>query len=185
MAAIKVLPSQEFLQECFNYNPYTGILTWRERPLSHFKTVSTMRKNNTQYANTEAGNLMSNGYLRVTISYTVYQVHRVIYKLVTGLEPPPELDHENNIKTDNRWSNLRTATVNQNRHNIRKPRDNTSGYKGVSTYKGRKGDSIKFAAAIVINKKRIFLGYFRDPKIAHEVYCEASKKYHGEFSNFG
>ena len=184
MAKIKILPTQEYLQQCFDYNPDTGILTWKIRPLSHFNVAQGMNTINTRFAGKQAGNIMSNGYLRVTIFSTVYQVHRVIYKLVTGLEPPNELDHENNIRTDNRWTNIRTATVNQNRHNITKPRDNTSGYKGVSEYKNKKSGG-KFAAAIVINKKRIFLGYFHDPEIAHKAYCEASIKYHGDFSNFG
>ena len=181
MAQIKILPDQSYLQECFDYNPNTGILTWKVRPLSHFKSDRFMRKNNTRYAGKQAGNIFSQGYLRIKIACIDYQVHRIIYKLVTGLEPPNELDHENNIRTDNRWSNLRTATVNQNRHNIKTPKHNTTGLKGAHVDVNTGG----FASSIKINKVRKFLGYFKTAEEAHAAYCKASTMYHEEFSNHG
>ena len=39
-----------------------------------------------------------------------------------------------------------------------------------------KGTNIK------INNKSVFLGSFNNPKDAYKAYCEASKKYQGEFS---
>ena len=35
IAKDKELPV-EYLRECFHYDPETGELTWKERPLSHF-----------------------------------------------------------------------------------------------------------------------------------------------------
>ena len=181
MSKIKILPTQEYLKECFNYDPDTGILTWKVRPLSHFKSDRFMRKNNTRNAGKPSGCSQANGYLRVTVGYMNCLIHRVIYKLVTGLEPPNELDHENNIRTDNRWSNLRTATVNKNRHNIIKPKHNSTGLKGAHVDKNTGG----FASSIKINKVRKFLGYFKTAEEAHAAYCKASVLYHEDFSNFG
>jgi hypothetical protein len=35
-----------FLRECFDYDPATGALTWRERPLTHFKGKYAQRSCN-------------------------------------------------------------------------------------------------------------------------------------------
>ena len=33
----RTLPEQSYLRECFNYDPVTGLLRWRERPRAHFR----------------------------------------------------------------------------------------------------------------------------------------------------
>ena len=42
-------------------------------------------------------------------------------------------------------------------------------------------DQNKWRARISFNNKSIHLGYFDTPEKAYEAYCEASKKYHGEY----
>lgn len=74
------------------------------------------------------------------------------------------------------FANLREATIAQNHHNSR----------------GRKADKLKGAfwhkrdqrwrAQIYLNAKPIHLGYFDSELEAHNAYCEAAKKYHGEFA---
>jgi hypothetical protein len=88
------------------------------------------------------------------------------------------VDHINGNTLDNRKKNLRICTIGQNATNQAKRRSNTSGYKGVTWHKQDK----LWQAQIMVNYKHIFLGLYEDPKEAYNAYCEASKKYHGEFS---
>ena len=70
------------------------------------------------------------------------------------------------------------ATPSQNRMNSKKPKDNTSGFKGVSLFKKTK----KWKPQITVNKKHINLGYFDSREEAYKAYCEACVKYFGNFA---
>jgi HNH endonuclease/AP2 domain len=100
-------------------------------------------------------------------------LHRVI------MCPPDNLhvDHVNGNGLDNRRKNLRLATRSQNLSNSVVPVTNTSGFKGVVWEKRR----LKWFAQIQKNGRHIFLGYYSSAQLAHEAYCEASAKFHGEF----
>lgn len=87
------------------------------------------------------------------------------------------VDHINGNTLDNRKSNLRNCTQNENQRNCRKHRDNKTGLKGIYYQKEAK----KYHAQIMVNSKVIYLGLFTNKEEAHAAYCEASKKYHGEF----
>ena len=53
-------------------------------------------------------------------------------------------------------------------------RNNTSGYRGVTFWRG------KFSARIYVHPKYVFLGYFPDAKVAARAYDRAVWKYHGD-----
>ena len=89
-----------------------------------------------------------------------------------------QVDHVNGDKLDNRRKNLRIATPSQNRVNSVKPKNNTSGYKGVIWNRICK----KWIAKTSFNKKLIFLGYFTSKLDAYKAYCEACVKYHKEYA---
>lgn len=57
------------------------------------------------------------------------------------------------------------------------PKNNTSGYKGVSWHKGVG----KWHASIGFQGKSYSLGYFDDPKEASEAYQKAREELHGEY----
>lgn len=107
--------------------------------------------------------------------YRSLWLHRVILDLPSwnGLV----VDHINGNTLDNRKENLRICKQNGNSKNRAINKNNSSGYKGVSWYPLTK----KWKARIGVNYKRIALGYFDTPEEAYKAYCEASKKYHGEF----
>ncbi len=80
-------------------------------------------------------------------------------------------------KLNNRRSNLRSATTQQNARNRKVRSDNKSGYKGVSKRR------TTFAATISIDKgKRLHLGTFRSAEDAARAYDSAAQKYFGEFA---
>ena len=110
---------------------------------------------------------------------TLY-LHRVIFERVIGrtLDKNELVDHIDNDQLNNRRSNLRLATYIENSQNSKKRSHNTSGYKGVLWSKQRQ----RWQATIVVNKQRKHLGFFEDPELAYKAYCEAAKKYHGEFA---
>lgn len=110
------------------------------------------------------------------------KMHRFIMELHLGrvLNRNEEVDHIHQNKLDNRISELRIATLSQNRMNRTMYRNNKSGFKGV--YQER--HSGNWTASIRINRKTIHLGTFSTPELAYEAYCKAAKHYHGEFACF-
>ena len=91
-----------------------------------------------------------------------------------GAWPKNEIDHKNGNPIDNHIENLREATREENMQNLKLSIRNKSGYFGVCSIKSYS----KWGALIRVSGKRINLGYFDDPKIAHEAYLNAKNKYH-------
>lgn len=172
------LPSQEYLHECFDYNPDTGTLTWRERPRHHFVNTNVYGTWNTRFAGQIAGTtLNSEGRLFriVGIDGQPFLIHRIIFKLMTNRDPRL-IDHRNRDAMNNCWNNLREATNSQSNVNTRVRRTNRTGFKGVVRLRND-----RYRAQIRINKKAIHLGYFSTPEAAHAVYVAAAKAYWDEF----
>lgn len=85
------------------------------------------------------------------------------------------VDHEDNNSLNNRRSNLRAATAQQNLCN--KPCRSKSGYKGVSTT-----DSGKWKAHIMHNYKPICLGRHATAEQAARAYDVDAKRIQGQFA---
>lgn len=164
------------IREYLSYDQDTGAFTWIKRPAHTRIQVGDA-----------AGSLDSDGYLRIKFGGIEYRAGRLAWFFVTGQMPPDDLhvDHRNLSKTDNRFDNLRLATVSQNNRNrAALPRENRhSRYKGVSRFKS----TGKWMASIYVNGKLRFLGTFRNEEDAARAYDEAANQHFGEFSrtNFG
>ncbi|MFT5453097.1 MAG: hypothetical protein ACI9N9_002598 [Enterobacterales bacterium] len=174
------LPTQEYLNECFRYDPKTGYLFWKVRPLHHFKTYRGMRAVNGRLGNAIAGCLNEYGYSRLQVNGKGYYSHRVIWCLLTGEFPPEEIDHINHNRNDNRMSNLRLSTHHENQKNQSIRSDNSSGVTGLHWHKR---DKI-WQVDIKLNGKTTYLGSFSDKAKAIQCRQAANIKY-GYHSNHG
>jgi hypothetical protein len=110
-----------------------------------------------------------------------HPVHRLIFIYMTG-ECPQFVDHINGQRSDNRWANLRPATKSQNCANKTRPRNNAAGLRGVTV--DNRARTTRYYAHIKVQQKRIYLGSYGTPEEANAAWCEAAKKYFGEFARF-
>lgn len=92
--------------------------------------------------------------------------------------PNEQVDHINGDGLDNRKSNLRICNGSQNRCNKGKPKNNTSGYKGVTWHTPNK----KWVAQIAVNGKHSYIGSFKTKEEAAKAYNKKAKELHGEFA---
>ena len=116
------------------------------------------------------------GYVRSNINGNHIYLHNFILNRIGSREI--QVDHINRFKTDCRKENLRFADVMQNHYNVQAPRNNTSGFKGVS----KCSKTGKWKVTIQHNKTYVHLGYFKNIKDAAETYDNASRMFHGDFS---
>ena len=163
--------SPEFLRLIFSYDPETGLLHWKKR--------TDISSRGDRKAGKLAGTSCDkDGYLVVQIRRKRYGCHRIIVAIVTGKWPEHDVDHKNGNRTDNRWSNIRQATRQQNLRNMKLRYTNKSGYKWVSWSKVMN----KWVAQIRDGKTNLNLGFFDDPAEAHEAAKAAAIVIHGEFA---
>jgi hypothetical protein len=103
--------------------------------------------------------------------------HRVIWFYHTCGWPEHDLDHIDADPLNNRLENLREATRSENCFNQGLPKNNTSGFKGV-TWDSRRG---KWKAGITTDGRFRHLGYFEDPTEAAYVVELVCRETRGDF----
>jgi hypothetical protein len=166
----KILLPLAGAENVLRYDADTGLLYW---------TVHIYR---IKKPGDLAGHMNKKGYIEIRYNRTTYQAHRLAWYLHTGEDPRElQVEHIDTDRTNNRITNLRLATAQNNAQNQSKRNDTTSLYKGVSYHK----KSNKWQSQIGANGENIHLGYFDTEIEAHAAYCKAAMKLHGEFANFG
>lgn len=156
----KPTPSQVYLLGLLNYNPLTGIVVY-------------------QKSGKEAGGITSSGYLRFKHQKETWPMHRIIYKMVYGVDCD-RIDHENHNRLDNRLENLKNVDNTGNLRNRSIFSNNTSGVMGVSFIVSRQ----KWQATICHNGVGINLGRFKTKEEAISVRKQAELNY-GYHPNHG
>lgn len=101
-------------------------------------------------------------------------VHRMIMNAPSGVL----VDHINGDRRDNRKCNLRLVNDFQNMRNAKKRQATTA----ASQYKGVNRCGAHWQARISTDNGRLYLGYFRDEKLAAEAYNKAAIIHHGEYA---
>ena len=143
------------LQKCellkskgYTYNPETG-------KIYGVKGTEIIRRN-------------KNGYILINNKNMQGQLlgHHFAYFMSYGNVDFNRLDHKNTIPSDNRISNLRVLTHQQNMFNT-----NAKGYTWDKV-------TNKWMSKITLNGKTIYLGRYKTEEEARQSYLLAKEKYH-------
>lgn len=153
--------SVEAIRELFRYNPATGFLHWKVSKQGRRATAGTPNA--------------AKGYISVMIDGARWQVHGLIWYLVTG--DWLMVDHRDGNTSNNRWSNLRPATKQENGWNT--PGRARSGFKGV--YPTPSG---KWVARLKIGDQIVNFPSRETAEQAFFDYCEAAREHFGDFARF-
>jgi hypothetical protein len=117
------------------------------------------------------------GYAR----YSVYSKPQkkiltvMMHRLILNTPDDLHTDHWNGDRLDNRRSNLRVATMQQNMAN-QKAHGGTSNFKGVGFRHGL------WQAQIGVDQKVLHIGVFDTQRAAAQAYNDAATQYFGEFA---
>lgn len=106
MSKILPLPSFSYLNECFSYDKETGLLTWKNRPRTHFNTDRGHQQFNDFYCGNVAGVQKNTGVKVIRLNGQNTQVRRIIWKIVYGDDPQGVVYALNGVVGDDRLDNL-------------------------------------------------------------------------------
>lgn len=154
----------ETLHAHVKYEPLTGLF---------FRIIPSRRSK----AGALTGSLHKSGYLTIGILGDRYWSHVLAWLYMTGGWPDETVDHENRVRTDNRWKNLLPATYEQQAWN-RGPLKNVS--KKASRYIGvhRQSGTDRWVARITAKGIRHELGSFVTQEEARAAYLAAKVIHH-------
>ena len=125
-----------------------------------------------------AGTLdVESGYRLIGIDGVHHFEHRLAWLYVYGVLPP-EVDHKDLDRSNNRLSNLRPSTRPQNCANTGPRANNKSGIKGVSFHR----KSGRYFARLTKDGKVTSLGYYATAEMAGAAYAAALQREFGEFA---
>ena len=157
------------MRDFVSYSPYDGLILW------------LVGRGNSIKPGAIAGRTRQDGYVEVKILGRAYKAHNLAWELMTGERPPKGfvVDHINRNRSDNRWSNLRLASLSENGANAKLRRAKNLA-KGVSA-QVKRGRIVGYRATAAGK----YLGLFADEASAHEAYLQAAKSIYGEFASAG
>ena len=163
-------PDKATLETLLHYNSETGAITWKKNLAGPVK------------AGMIAGSKHTQGYITIGFQGSSYLAHRLAWVIFYGsLDQSMQVDHANNIKTDNRICNLRLSSHAENCRNSAARKHNGSAMKGVKHDKR----AHTWGARITTNGVVRWLGTYQSAEDAHAAYRKAAIELHKEFANFG
>ena len=153
----------EELREVLQYDPLTGIFTWKSR------------QGGRALAGAIAGQVKDKGYRSIQFKGAQYLEHRLAWLYVHGEMPANHIDHIDCVKNNNRICNLRDITRAENYQNIKKATSKNP-TKLLGVHPASRGSM--FYAAITINKVQKHIGSFKTKELAHEAYLKVKRELH-------
>ena len=154
----------DYLRAILDYNPTTGLFT------------NKVRRGQRGPIGAVAGSYDKDGYVVIQINAVKYRAGRLAFLYMKG-RWPREIDHEDRVRHNDAWLNLRECDRSQNvAHSERATGE--SGLRGVkfdpktSTWRSR----------IAFGGCREWLGPFDSKEEAYAAYLEAANTTHGEFA---
>ena len=158
----------EYLRSILDYDPETGIFTWKHR-----KDVP--KEWNTRFCGKKAGGNDKKGRTKILINGKQYRTNILAWFYIHGSWPNKKVDHIDRDSFNDKINNLRLATSSQNAGNSKISKTNTTGLKGVCRFRSR------WRAQIRVNGPKIWLGDFNCPAAASFAYQISADIYFGEF----
>lgn len=158
----KQMPDLADLNRKFTYNKDSGIVT-------HIGNCRFGKHFNGQLV----GHMDGQGYLQTWAIDGYYLLHRLVYYMTTG-EQPPVVDHKNRVRSDNRFLNLRAYNTCWNAKN----REDVNLYPGIRVKQLKY--KTKYTARITIKGKETYLGTFNTLEEAIAAKQQAESIYHGK-----
>jgi hypothetical protein len=155
--------TQRTLKKWMHYCPRTGVWTSRRD-----------RANGRIKAGQVCGWVCpSTGYVRLNLLGKRYQAHQLAVLYMKGFLPP-EVDHENLNKADNRWRNLSVQSRAANVHNRAKMSNSQRRYKGVHKVGNR------YRARLGVGGKRLHSTLFSSELEAAVAYDNLARVHYGK-----
>lgn len=158
----------EELRRQLHYNPENGEFRWLKR--GHGRRLSGV-----------AGSKKTDKkdpHWRIQIDKVGYRAHILAWFYMTGEWPfKPTIDHIDTNPFNNRWDNLRCATVAENTQNAGARRSNASGILGAHWNRFRR------CWVASIGRPSRYLGSFKTAQEAHEAYKKAALELYGDFAH--
>lgn len=158
--------TQKELKTWFDYDPNTGILTWKSKPTPKGRVV----------IGAPAGALKAGthgNYLHTQILGYRTGNHRIIWCWMTGVWPD-EIDHLDRDGLNNRWNNLEDKGKSRNMLN-RSRSHQCRHLRGATPRKNG-----KWVSQIGFEGKNIHIGTFGSEQEAHDAYLKKSLELFGE-----
>jgi hypothetical protein len=150
-----------------SYDAETGAFHWK-----------VSRRGRHARPGAKAGTLDRRGRWVIAVDGKRHHASRLAFLLTTQRHPAEMIDHKNGDCSDDRWSNLREATPQQNQANRKATA--ASGLKGAHYWAARG----KWRAFIKVDQKQRSLGVFETAEAAHAAYCAAATEAFGAYARF-
>lgn len=157
--------TQQELKRLLHYDPLTGVFTRIIATSNNVNVGDKVGCIETKPSGTK--------YYGMRLLNRLYRAHRLAFLYMNGEFPGGGVDHKDGNGLNNKWSNLRKATSQQNNKNRRLPSNNTSGFLGVCWSKQNK----KWVSVVVVSGKQKYLGSFTNMRDAIAARKSANIEY--------